>query len=337
MDLSVEQTGSSSSDVFLEEVLLDATRDYIVGCVELCCPLSEEPMITYNTTTRDLLTVRRRRAGVQANTAADDLQPQLLGRETLSLQEAYKMYSPTDFISFISNWAATFSDAVSAIGLGAQAIVVNATVVAQHVSINRNAFNGKALLRIGITSSGVVQLVGSQIFWRNFYIVGTVYAESLLGVPSTICVSIDGNDLVSQNPALLTDGATPPLLLLPNIPPQPPIPYNGSHSMFRYLEERLYISLEVELSLPWNTLIRDGKESKTHQIASYPFENKYTTTVQSGNSILGSEIAIEMDTHISRFHFQRKTVPPKTPGVQQNSIFFGVPGCRPDCNIYRGS
>lgn len=314
VDLSVEQTGSSTSEVFLEEVLLDATRDYVVGCVEMCVPLSDEPMITFNITTKDLITVRRRPAGARANTADDDLAPQLIGVETLDLNEGYKMYSPTDFISYISNWAARFSDAVSVIGLEAAgvvggAIIVNDTIAADDVAINRKVHNGVALLRVGITSSGVVQLVGSHYFWRNFYIVGTVYAESLLGVPSTICVSIGGGGLLSQDPALLDNGAVPALLIAPNIPAQPPIPYNGSHSMFRFLEERLYISLEVELSVPWNVLIRDGRESKTHQIANYPFENKYTTTVMSSDSVLGSEISIEMDTHISRFHFQRKSDP----------------------------
>ena len=62
IDLTIEQTGTSRSEVFLEEPLLDATRDYTCGCVELCVPLSEEPMITYNVITRQLWEIRRRPA-----------------------------------------------------------------------------------------------------------------------------------------------------------------------------------------------------------------------------------------------------------------------------------
>ena len=112
---------------------------------------------------------------------------------------------------------------------------------------------------------------------------------------------------LSEDPDLLIAAG---VLTVPNIAVgTPPIPISGDYSIFRYLEERMYVSLEIDLSLPWNTLIRDGKESKTHQIASYPFENKYSTTVESSDSVLGSAISIEMDTHISRFHFQRKTDP----------------------------
>ena len=308
IDLTIEQAGTSRSEFFTEEPLLDATRDYVCGCVELCVPLSEEPMITFNTITQILLVVRRRRGGVAAGTVADDLAPQLHGIESFQLNAAYRMYSPTDFISYVGNWCATFSDAISSLGLGAGAVVVNDTVLANHASINRKVHNGVPLLRASITSSGVLQLVGSRLFWRNFYIDTTLYGRTLLGMPnSTICMSVDATGALSEDPDLLIGAG---VLTVPNIPAgTPPIPVNADYSIFRYLEERMYISLEIDLSLPWNTLIRNGKESKTHQIASYPFENKYSTTVESSDSVLGSAISIEMDTHISRFHFQRKTDP----------------------------
>jgi hypothetical protein len=135
-----------------------------------------------------------------------------------------------------------------------------------------------------------------------------MYGRSLLGISQdTLCVSLNAAGDITEDPTLLiANGVLTTVNFAAN---QQPIPYSGSHSMFRYLEERMYVSLEIDLSLPWNTLIRDGKETKTHQIASYPFENKYSTTVSSSNSVLGSTVEIEMDTHISRFHFQRKTDP----------------------------
>ena len=120
IDLTVEQVGGSRSEIFLEEPLLDATRDYVCGCVEMCAPLSEEPMITFNTTTAMLFEVRKRTAGQAASTAGDDLAPQLAGKQIFQLVPGYRMYSPTDFLTFIGNWCATFSDAVST-GIGGRA------------------------------------------------------------------------------------------------------------------------------------------------------------------------------------------------------------------------
>ena len=68
VDLTLEQAGASRTEVFLEEPLLDATKDYMVSCSEFAAPLSEEGMMTYNlatsVTTRVSLTMLSRRSTI---------------------------------------------------------------------------------------------------------------------------------------------------------------------------------------------------------------------------------------------------------------------------------
>ena len=72
----------------------------------------------------------------------------------------------------------------------------------------------------------------------------------------------------------------------------------------------MYIGLEAgDLSLPFNTLIRDGVETKTHSLATFPFETDYKTSIRTENGKIVAEITLEMDSHISRTHFQVKTDP----------------------------
>ena len=54
-DFTVEQSSTYRTEIFMEQPLLDATKDYVVSCSEFAAPLSEEPMLTYRLAVRDLL------------------------------------------------------------------------------------------------------------------------------------------------------------------------------------------------------------------------------------------------------------------------------------------
>ena len=132
------------TDVFLDEPLLDSTKDYMVSCSALAVPMSDEPMITHDVAVQDLLTVRRRRYTVQAGTAADNLD--LGGTQTLSLSAANRIYCLTDFVNMVANWCAQVSNAIANAGLGPGAIVVNQVIAANHPSIDGRVNNGIQLL-----------------------------------------------------------------------------------------------------------------------------------------------------------------------------------------------
>ena len=41
VDIEIEQTGTSTTDMFFQEPVLDHTRDYVVACSELSVPIQE--------------------------------------------------------------------------------------------------------------------------------------------------------------------------------------------------------------------------------------------------------------------------------------------------------
>ena len=311
VDLTLEQAGASRTEVFLEEPLLDATKDYMVSCSEFAAPLSEEGMMTYNLATSVLLTIRRRNVGnnqgVPYNVVPPEYNPQLV------LPQILKMYSPADFITFVAQWCSQFSKACYALGFD-----LEDTVPANHqgndnlnVEVRENQ-----LLSFAITPAGVAILRGSAKFWRNFYIEAAgdlapgvkSYGQTLFGFSERELALTDTGAGISKAAALLIAGNgqyTPSNIA--NTTQN--YGYIGDHSLFRYLDERMYISLEADLALPFNQLIRDGVETKTHEIATFPFQTKYKTTIKMADNVVTSAIDLEMDTYVSRTHFQSKTDP----------------------------
>jgi len=309
-DLSVEQHGSSKCEIFMEEPLLDATKDYIVCCSEMAVPLSEETMTTWSTQTANLLYIRRRKVGAHAGHAPDSVIDPVY-TPTLTLSRGYKMYTPSDFIAFVAQWTAGFSRQCYERGFAAD-FAVDAIQANHDLADELNIRPpNNTLLSFSITPSGVAVFRGSAKFWRNFYIDTTSYARTLFGFThSTLALTVNAGEL-KTDPALLISAADPALILPSGITNTRSIEsYRGEHSLFRFLDERMYVSLEAgDLSLPFNQLIRDGVETKTHELATFPFETKYKTTIKTQDGVVSSNTEIEMTTHISRTHFQSKTEP----------------------------
>jgi len=301
-DFTVEQSSTYRTEIFMEEPLLDATKDYVVSCSEFAAPLSEEPMLTYRLVVRELLTIRKRLIGAAPNGAADLVPPEY--RPVLQLNATLKMYTPADFLTFVAEWAAGFSKECYVRGFADG--FVNDTI---DPGLNNQATDispqhQNSLLSVGITPAGVIQIRGSIRFWRNFYIVPNTYAQQLFGLTSEYILFTGDN----PDPALLIAAN---VITTSNIAfSQASKTHHGEHSIFRFLEERMYISLEAgDLALPFDQMIRDGVETKTHNLATYPFETNFKTTIKTENGRIQSAIELEMDTHISRTHFQRKTDP----------------------------
>ena len=312
-DLNVEQTGSYRTDVFLEEPLLDSTKDYMVTCNSLAIPMSSEPMITHDVTVQDLLTVRRRKYGVAPNTAADELD--LNGTETLTLEVGNRIYCLTDFVTLVANWCTRLSNAIADLGISnvaaAPALNVNQVVAANHQHLDGRVNNGIQLLTVGITSSATVRFTGSSVFWDNFYITSNNYAFQLLGLPySDMCytrvgvvVDADSTHLIAANVI-----ATPALTLFALGNTQTHA-IQGTYTLLRFLEERLYVALEVDLSLPWNIVIRDGRELRTHQMATFPIKTSLMSTIESTNSQVRTDVSVQTNSNVGRIHFSQKSDP----------------------------
>ena len=309
VDLTMEQSSSPRTEIWMEEPLLDATKDYVVTCSELACPLSEEPMLTYDIIEKDLFTIRKRKIGQKPN-SDDDTVPSTYA-PTFSLNKIMPIYSPADFLAQLANWASTFSEKCFVLGLPAGQFTdtITARFDESGEPLDSNPRSNHSMLVAAISPSGVIQLKGSLIFWRNFYITANPYAQQLVGVPHSeiLFTIVDGN--ATPDPKLLVAGDGN--IVTSDIPKaQNTIAAVGEYSVFRFMEERMYLTLEAgDLSVPFNALIRDGKESKTFALATYPFETNYKTTIKTQNGKIISSTEIEMDTHIARTHFQSKTEP----------------------------
>ena len=309
-DLNIEQTGTYRTDVFLDEPLLDSTKDYMVSCSALAVPMSDEPMITHDVAVQDLLTVRRRRYTVQAGTAADNLD--LGGTQTLSLSAANRIYCLTDFVNMVANWCAQVSNAIANAGLGPGAIVVNQVIAANHPSIDGRVNNGIQLLRVGVTSSGTLRFTGSAVFWDNFYIASNDYGHQLMGLPfSNLCYTQVLADTTADDTHLFQAGlnvtvATPAATLVAAGADRT-YAIQCSYTLLRYLEERLYVALEVDLSFPWNATIQNGKQITTHQIATFPVKTDLVSTINSRNTQVITDVSIQTNSNVGRVHFAEKT------------------------------
>jgi hypothetical protein len=312
-DLNVEQTGSYRTDVFLEEPLLDSTKDYMVSCSALAIPMSSEPMITHDVTVQDLLTVRRRKHAAAPNTAADELD--LGGTETLTLEAGNRIYCLTDFVSIVANWCTRVSNAIADLGLSngvaPPALNVNQVIAANHAHIDVRIIGGVQLLTVGITSSATVRFTGSSVFWDNFYITSNNYAFQLLGLPySDMLYTRVGAEVTADSTHLIAGGviATPAATLyaLGNTRTNA---IQGTYTLLRFLEERLYVALEVDLALPWNIVIRNGKELRTHQMATFPIKTSLISTIESSNSQVLTDVRVETNSNVGRIHFSQKSDP----------------------------
>ena len=311
-DLNVEQAGSYRTDLFLEEPLLDSTKDYMVSCSSLAVPLSSEPMMTHDVTVQDLLTVRRRKHGAAPNGAGD--QCDLAGTETLTLEVANRIYCLTDFVTLVANWCTRVSNAIADLGIdvggGAQNLDCNQLLVAHHANLDGRVHNGVQLLSCGVTSSGTIRFTGSSAFWDNFYITSNNYAYQLLGLPySNIMYTNLGAGVSSADDTHLIAGGvidTPGHLLYGANTQQQTSSVQGSYTLLRFLEERMYIALEVDLSVPWNTVIRNGVETKTHQLATFPIRTFLKSTIESSNSQVRTDVTVETNSNVGRIHFAQK-------------------------------
>ena len=316
-DVQIEQGGgSNSAEILTEQPLLDSTKDYVMGVTSCVCPLGEEPMITFDITASELFTVRRRKWGARASHDEDELD--LGGVETMQLEAGYKIYSVTDLVTKLAVWATQLSNAIADKGLSldgnGDTLNVNVAVVANHASIDARPHDGVRLLGITLTPGGTLQLVGSSIFWNNFYIMPNDYCCEILGFTknphSTLSVTktldqinTDETNLLETVLGLLQI-ATPAQTMAVGAPGQR---VGANYSVFRKTEERMIVSVEVALSIPMNISIVNGVETRTHTVATFPIESNIVSTVTAGNGVLYDQTDLSIDTHMGRVHFLKKT------------------------------
>ena len=318
-DLEIEQGGSNASEIMTEFPLLDSTKDYVMGVTACVVPLTEEPMLTYDITSAQLFTIRRRKNAAAPNSAADQLDfigPAVAsaGKESCTIVPGYKFFSITDLVTFLANWTAIVSNAISDMGLSqdgaGNTINCNVVIPRNHASIDRRAGGntGRRLLGVSLTPGGTLQFVGSPIFWNNFYIVSNSYCREILGFQPIISVSYTNNqvnslpqNLIAGEPAAILVQAVP----LPATHPDQDV--NADYTIFRKTEERMLISMEVDLTVPMNLSIVNGLETRTHTVFTAPLQSDIISTVTAGNGVIQDTTNLTLTALQGRVHLLKKT------------------------------
>ena len=318
VDVQVEQSGKSSAEILTEQPLLDSTKDYVMGVTSCVVPLTEEPMMTFDITTSQLFEVRKRKYGTVAGTQVlDPLVFGANGPQTCVLESGYKIFSVTDLVSKLAVWSAVLSSAIAALGLSldgnGNTLEVNQAIPAGDARIDRtaNGNTGTRLLAFSLTAGGTLQVVGSSIFWNNFYLITTPYCRQILGFKDTISVSIVADNINFDESSLLEELfpgvdriVTQPQQLETGFPAQR---VGADYSIFRHTEERMLISVEVALSIPTNLSIVNGTETRTHTVATFPIDTRVVSTISAANGVIKDDVNLAIETHAGRVHLMAKT------------------------------
>ena len=278
VDLEIEQTGTSTTDMFFQEPVLDHTRDYVVAVSELSVPIQEEPMLSNISKNKDILYIRKKVAG-QDDTHADRI---IGGADTALARlriDNIRISSPTDFIRHVSKFFLTFSETY------AQA--ANPVIVAADAAYR---------VTTDISPSGVLDILAPGSWWNTFYIELTSYGRELLGFnidtlattaagnrdPLYIQFSrVDINSVVSKTDMFDANGQFIIDVHLPHANAWiTHHEHNARHSMLRYVEHRIRVEIDADLSIPSNVLIENGVQKMHYNIGSFPIRHDYRGSIR---------------------------------------------------------
>ena len=292
VDLNIEQTGDPTTDMFFQEPLLDHTRDYVVAISELSIPLGEEPMLSNvdSDKNKTLGYIRRKSAG---GTVGDANSVLAVPYATLRTDRRL-CNSPADLCQRVSSFFHTFWKLYAQAGGGQfQAIV---------------AGDADNLVEAHFTTSGMITIAATKLWWNNFYFEFTPYGIEILGFNKSRLANV--GDLYylqfSMSDALgdsFTDILSNNLFIFKMFfllnDEADRVEQLSDHSIFRYAEHRLRIEVDADLSIPSNILIENGQQKMHYSIGSFAISHEYSgeITISRDNLITG-EIKLQTPIYI---------------------------------------
>ena len=307
VDVEIQQKGSAVTDMFFQEPVLDATRDYVVGVSELSIPLGHEPMLSAIAGNKVLGYIRRRATGNNADVSHDFTHPDaditknppnLVAGLASVISTNRLVQCPTDLVRLISQRLYSFWQ-----GYG------DANIVAG-LADNR--------VYADWSPSGVLKIVGFPGFWKRFFIELTSYGQQILGSEYTyIQWTKLANGTYTTDPAYMSangvDALGVPLGAFHNNQ------NNGFdkirstrmlYSVYRYAEHRLRVELDADLSIPANILVDNEVQKMHYNVASYSIAHDFSGTiiVNPDNMVLLTTI-LEAPVFIGNTTIKGKDVP----------------------------
>ena len=280
VDIQIECTGTSQTDMFFQEPVLDQARDYVLGISELSVPLAEENLITSDPSllAESIMQFRKRRdllgpLQVRLQQGAAD-PPGYISNEMahFRLNRALAM-SPADLVHALSRFVFGFQEYANGLAVG-------------------NDYK----ISLYATPSGILRLRGDGQFWEDYIIQLTAFGREILGfdnefvgvaqpdstVPATTTDLIAGANFVT-NHANFTKTTREVV---------------ANHSVFRYVENRLRVEVDADLAIPSNILVENGVHKLHYNVASYALPNSFKA---SGTVDTHDKVNTGI-THITHLH-----------------------------------
>ena len=271
VDIEVEQKGVPDTDMFFQEPVLDASKDYVLGVSELSVPLGREPMLTLNKELqgRVFMEFRLRQLNGAMNAVAHANSVIADDRARLRLLHR-QIQSPVDLLQTIIEFVHTFDDYL-------------------------DNLPGNTIYSISVSASpsGILRFRGNAAFWKEYVIqlgqqdqtdtyardiVG--YNQEYIGVRKTGANTFTNKELTDKPAGITTFAADH----------QPNQWVAGQivackYSLYRYAEHRMRVEVDADLSIPANILVENGLQKIHYNVASFALEQNYqgrlTTTADS--------------------------------------------------------
>lgn len=283
VDIEVEQTGEPQTDMFFQEPVLNASKDYVVGISELTVPLTAEPMLTNNSSIINgvLLEFKRKKTlGVMLAIGHGQV---TLGDERARFRlRQYPVNTPVDLIQNMIMFVEAFQNLAN-IGVPA---------------------GDEIRLNIIASPSGVLTFRGNPSFWDQYFLqLGgdseqmQAYVKEMLGYRfHQIGVVYPAAGAISSNPADFSTGLPLTFIESTHAGFVGQFDVRMDHSVFRYIENRLRIEVDADLAIPANILIENGRQKLHYNIASYALPQRFEARIHTGQDWLISN-NVELKTH----------------------------------------
>ena len=328
ISVSVFQTGTNRCDVILKNALFGdiiQSDEYVVGVESLQCPMGGTTYLSSEPHNALLVSIRRRRDGEPFDVPHTHLYPDTIADQgvfgpdadaeersyTVSLgairSDRFIIREFGDFMELLNQWSINFSQT-----LRSQAF---RQVTGFNQDWDNNQIDGENLsdddkkidhLMCRVTPSGSVSISASNLFWSNFFLEFSGYAQEILGFPQYVTFTEDG--VVASRGTGAVAGEDEFTFIAAGTGVETMESFfvdeedfkviravSGDRSIWGSLETRLSVSLATSIPLQRSLIISDNIESRTFALGSWSLNNEVKTIFSIAGPVFASEFQVETE------------------------------------------
>lgn len=310
LEMRASATNSNEIHFTSKHNVFNADLSYMFAVTDLNVDCSSLPI--FPASTNDTLFTLKRRQLV--NNALPDVtlgNPQVIQRLQV-LQNGRKYFDIATFMSDVSNTAYTFSKQQDLIGVNAGTHGGDGKAIGYYLTRP----NGPLYyLTIGFDAGGRIMFKGVSGFWNNFVIELSDFAVKLFQLQDVVFKDNNGVSTLSltnvanviQFDSLYTNAQQN--ALTPNAGLLTSSTVVGKSSILKFLDHRLFLSVETHLPIQRNLRVHNGDEQTDTSIVRAPFLNHAESTIFSKDNTIADEVSLTTKSYVGRVNFVKKTSP----------------------------